>query len=223
MHGGMLEVAGDKMSKSDGNIATLREVLDQWPAHVVVWYFLTASYRNPIDFSDAALEEATKASQRVTEALRRSERYLGSVETRGTGDAAYADPSINWEGIHEALADDFNTPSALAELSGLVHDLNTAVNEHATPQLVRNLRATILEFVEVFGLGGLLPQGVDISDEARALLTAREEARRKKDFEAADRIRDELAGLGYVVRDTADGADVVASDEAESADDAPGA
>jgi cysteinyl-tRNA synthetase len=213
MHGGMLEIAGDKMSKSDGNIATLREVLDEWPAHVIVWFFLTASYRNPLDFSQGALEEAQKAGQRVTESLRRSERYLGSVETRDAGNPDYADPTINWEGIHEALADDFNTPSALAELSGLVHDLNTAVNEHATPQLVRNLRATILEFLEVFALEGLKPGSVDISDEARELLSAREAARQKKDFEAADRIRDELAELGYVVRDTADGADVVSSDD----------
>jgi cysteinyl-tRNA synthetase len=215
MHGGMLEIGGDKMSKSEGNIATLREVLDAWPAWVVVLFFMGASYRNPLEFSDAALEEARAKGTRITESLRRSERYLGSVETRNAGDPNFVDSSRYWEGMHEALQDDFNTPNALSEVFGLVYDLNTAVNEHATPQIVRDLRTALMQFLEVFGLGELLPRPVDLTTEVRGLLADREAARKRKDFEAADRIRDELHEMGYVVRDTKDGADVVSRDEAE--------
>lgn len=213
MHGGLLEF-GDtgKMSKSVGNVVSLKEVLDAWPSHVVLLLFMGASYRNPLVFSDTALEEAQSAGTRITESLRRSERYLSSVETRNAGDPTHADPNPGWEGIHEALRDDFNTAGALGELYGLVYDLNTAVNEHATPQIVRNLRAAIDRFLVVFALEELRPAPVDLTDEVRTLLSDREEARRKKDFEASDRIRDELKAMGYVVRDTADGSDVIHSD-----------
>ena len=214
MHYGMLEIGGGKMSKSEGNIQTLREVLDAWPASTVLLLFYSASYRNPLAFGDDALEEAQASGQRITEALRRSERYLGSVETRNAGDPTFVDSSRYWEGLHEALQDDFNVPMAMSELFGLVHDLNTAVNEHATPQIVRDLRTAIIEFCDVFGLTGLMPQAVDLTDEVRDLLSEREAARSRKDFDESDRIRDVLAEMGYVVRDTKDGADVVQSDEA---------
>ncbi|MBC7645290.1 MAG: cysteine--tRNA ligase [Thermoleophilia bacterium] len=221
MHGGMLQIGGDKMAKSVGNIATLSEVLDAWPAWVVVMFFLTASYRNPLDYTEGALEEAKVSGQRITESLRRSERYLGSVQTRGAGDPNFSDPTRYWEGIQEALDDDFNTPIALSEVFGLVYDLNTAVNEHATPQIVRDLRAAIIQFLKVFGLSALVPTAVDLTAEVRDLLAARETARSKKDFDESDRIRDVLKELGYVVRDTKDGADVVATDgdEGDAADE----
>ncbi len=223
MHYGMLEIGGGKMSKSEGNIQTLREVLDEWPATTVLLLFYSALYRNPMAFSSAVLEEAQASGQRITEALRRSERYLGSVETRNAGDPSFVDSSRYWEGLHESLQDDFNIPMAMSELFGLVHDLNTAVNEHATPQIVRDLRAAIIEFCDVFGLSALQPQPVDLTDEVRDLLEAREAARRQKNFEESDRIRDLLAEMGYVVRDTKDGADVVQSDDGASSDSDDGA
>jgi cysteinyl-tRNA synthetase len=219
MHAGMLEIGGgEKMSKSEGNIETLKEVLDRWPSWAIILFFFGGSYRNPLEYSHDALDEAVAKGTRITEALRRSERYLGSVETRHSGDPEHSSSERGWEGIHEALHDDFNTAIALSELFGLVYDLNTAVNEHATPQIVRDLRKTILEFLDVFALGDLAPQAVDLTNEVTDLLEQREKARASKDFEAADRIRDELHEMGYVVRDTSDGVDVVPVDENETAD-----
>lgn len=221
MHAGMLELGGDKMSKSDGNIEKLADVLERVPRHVLLLFYYTALYRNPLEWSDESLEAARVQGQRITEALRRSERYLGSVETRNVGDHGFADSRREWEGIHEALHDDFNTPAALAEMNGLVFDLNTAVDEHATPQIVRNLRKAIDEFLEVFGLQGLRPDPVDVSVEASELIRQRDEARTKKDWEASDRLRAELEQLGYVVRDTGHGTELLHGDGAEA--DAPGA
>jgi len=218
MHGGMLEIAGGKMSKSEGNISVLKDVLDEWPAWVVLMLFYSASYRNPLEYSTEALEGARTSGQRIMESLRRSERYLASVETRGAGDPTFADSSRHWEGIHEALQDDFNMPSAMGEVFGLVYDLNTAVNEHATPQLVRDLRGCIMEFLDMFGLGELRPQAMDLTQEVKDLLAGRERARQKKDFDESDRIRDLLHEMGYVVRDTSDGSDVVPVGESGEAD-----
>ncbi|MCW2928124.1 MAG: cysteinyl-tRNA synthetase [Thermoleophilia bacterium] len=217
MHTGMLEAGdGSKMSKSVGNIEQLHEALERMPAWQLVLFYLSASYRSPLSWSEQGLHQAHELGTRITETLRRSQRYLASVETRGTGDASFADPKRDWEGIHEALRDDFNTTEALKELGGLLYDLNTDVDEHATPQLVRDKRAAIGEFLRVFGLTALEPVDVDVTAEAQALLEARDIARAAKDFEESDRIRAELEALGYVVRDTAGGTELVGSGEPDA-------
>ena len=111
--------------------------------------------------------------------------------------------------MHEALRDDFNTAEALKELNGVIYDLNTDVDEHATPQLVRNKRRAITEFLEVFGLVALIPDDVDVTAEAQSLVEQRDLARGKKDWAESDRLRDELVALGYVVRDTSEGTDLL--------------
>ncbi len=210
MHGGLLEFGDSgKMSKSEGNLVTLSDALDAWPTWVFLLFCMGASYRNPLAFSEEALEETRTSGMRITEALRRADRYLKTVETRGTGDPGHADARRNWEGIHEALHDDFNTANALGEVFGLVYDLNTAVNERATPQLVRDLRATLHQFLEVFALEGIIPGEVEIPADVAEMLIARDEARRKKDFEGSDALRDQIAERGFLVRDTPDGVDVV--------------
>ncbi len=226
MHAGMLEAGdGSKMSKSVGNIEKLSDALDRMPAWQLVLFYLSGSYRSPLAWSEQGLHDAHVLGTRIAETLRRSERYLGSVETRGTGDDTFADSTREWEGMHEALRDDFNTAEALKELNGLLYDLNTAVDEHATPQLVRNQRKAILEFVDVFGLAALVPTDVDVTAEAEALIAERDEARARKDFEASDRIRGELEAMGYVVRDTELGTELVGAmvgdgDDANDGDDA---
>lgn len=218
MHGGMLQLDGEKMAKSEGNIAKLVDVLDRYPAWAVLLFFYSALYRNPLDYSDEALDAKVAEGSRITEALRRSERFLASVETRNVGDHAFADSSREWSGMHEALHDDFNTPNALSELYGLVYDLNTAVDEHATPQIVRNLRKAIVEFLDVFGLTALLPGEVDVSSEAAELMRQRDAAREAKDWEESDRLRAELEAMGYVVRDTSGGTELLSGDDDEHDD-----
>ncbi|MEO6866781.1 MAG: cysteine--tRNA ligase [Gaiellales bacterium] len=220
MHTGMLEAGdGSKMSKSVGNIEKLSDALDRMPATQLVLFYLSASYRSPLAWTEQGLHDASVLAGRITETLRRSQRYMATVETRGTGDTDFADSTREWSGIHEALRDDFNTAEALKELNGLLYDLNTAVDEHATPQLVRNQRKAILEFLEVFGLAELEPSDVDITAEAQSLITERDAARDRKDFDESDRIRAELEAMGYVVRDTAGGTEVLGAEAAEDEDD----
>ena len=220
MHGGLLEAGdGAKMSKSLGNFDRLHDVLDRMPAWQLVLFFLSASYRNPIAWTEQGLHDAKALGTRITETLRRTERYLATVETRGAGDTAFADSTREWEGMHEALRDDFNTAEALKELNGLLYDLNTAVDEHATPQLVRNQRLAIEQFLGVFGLQSLVPEVVDVTAEAQALIEQRDAARAAKDFEASDRLRAELEAMGYVVRDTTGGTELVQGDEPEADDE----
>lgn len=217
MHAGMLEAGdGTKMSKSVGNIESLRSALDRLPAWQIVLFYLSGSWRSPLAWSEKGLHDAAALGDRITETLRRSQRFLGSVETRGTGDESFADSGREWEGIHEALRDDFNTAEAIKELHGILYDLNTAVDEHATPQLVRNMRKSVLEFMSVFGLGALEPGEVDVSTEVHALIEQRDAARLRKDFEESDRIRNQLEAMGYVVRDTDLGTELIDSEDGDS-------
>jgi cysteinyl-tRNA synthetase len=99
MHNGMLELTGEKMSKSLGNIATLREVLDRWGRETILLYFLTAHWRKPIDFSDETMAQAAAQVETFRNAFRGGERPGGDLEP-----------------FEAALDDDFDTPAALAAM-----------------------------------------------------------------------------------------------------------
>jgi cysteinyl-tRNA synthetase len=178
-HNGMLELRGEKMSKSEGNIEGLAQALDRWGPEVLVMLFLQAHYRSPMEYSDATLEQARTACETLRNRLR-----------SGTGE----DPAVR-EAVREALDDDFNTPRALAVLFT------------APPEA----RDTVAEVLDVLGLGGLA-EVEEAPGEVELLAEARRAARERRDFAESDRLRDEIAALGWEVRDTAGGHELVRRD-----------
>jgi cysteinyl-tRNA synthetase len=168
MHNGMLRLAGEKMSKSLGNIVSLREALDEWGRETLLVYFLGGHWRKPLDYSDEVLEQAAAQAESFRNVLR-----------------AQSEEGGEWDALASALDDDFNTPEALAVMHGW--------RDHAL--LRRGL--------EVFGLESLAevePPPAELEELARARL----EARAPRDFEAGDRLRDEIEAAGWEVRDVAD-------------------
>ena len=165
MHNGLLRLAGEKMSKSLGNIVSLREALDRWGRETLLVYFLGGHWRKPIDFSDDALGQAAAQAESFRNVFRNP-----------------AQPSGDWDAFEAALDDDFNTPEALAVMHGWRdHEL-----------LGRGL--------EVFGLESL-GRSETAPAEVDELARARVEARARKDFDAGDRLRDEIEAAGWEVRD----------------------
>ena len=212
MHNEMLELAGEKMAKSVGNIAALHQVLDQWPRDTIIAYFLTSHYRSKLPFSDDRLEEAGKRYERVKNALR---SLSTAIEAPGEGGDADLTAAL-MEGrakFFAALSDDFNTPEAWAALDGLVRAVNVAVEgQRPSADQLREAKRLIIELLDVFALA---PTEAEISAEApglpsevQALADARLAARAAKDFAASDSLRDQIQTLGYEVRDTADGQQV---------------
>jgi cysteinyl-tRNA synthetase len=190
MHNGMIQFTGEKMAKSVGNIALLHEVLGEYGAEAVVMYLISGHYRQPLAFSQAALEQAAANVRRIREAGRR----LGPGATvAGGGVSRLAE---HREAFFAALANDFNTPLALAQLNEWLA---------AAGSLDARGDADLAEMLGVFGLEALLEPDEAAPAEVRQLAEQREQARAARDFAASDRLREEIAAHGWDVRDGADG------------------
>jgi cysteinyl-tRNA synthetase len=181
MHNGFLQMEGEKMSKSIGNVATIRELLADWPGEVLRFNMLRTHYRQPIDWTMRGLEESEKI-------LDRWYGYSGTA----------AEPGFS-PSVLEALSDDLNTPKAIAEL----HALDGAGDREA---VVSNLRALGFLSESEEAWRGRRPIAVFVEPaRVEALIATRREARAAKNFAESDRIRDELLALGVVVKDNKDG------------------
>ena len=187
MHNGMVRLDSEKMAKSVGNIFVLHDALEAYGRDAMIMYFCGGHYRQPIDFDEGRLEQAALNARRVREAA----RHL------------VAGPSPAWSAplrqrFFDALAEDFNTPAALAAVFTWVRQANSA----GEPVGERDLR----EMLGVLALENLLdPEQEQAPQEVIELRDAREQARRARDWSAADRIRDDLRELGWEVRDGPEG------------------
>lgn len=197
MHNGFLDMAGEKMSKSLGNVVLLNDLLKDWDGEIIRFAMLSGHYRAPLDWTKELLEQAKTTLNRIYGALRRVWDAEGGV-------------SVD-TGVQEALSDDLNTPIALAELSRLAGAANGAADRKDEAAMAE-ARAELLAAGAMLGLLSRSPadweQGGDIDQNARidALVAARVQARADKNWAEADRIRDELAAEGIEIMDSASGA-----------------
>jgi cysteinyl-tRNA synthetase len=189
MHNGMLQMGGEKMAKSLGNITSLADALAEHGRDAVIMFFVAGHYRQPIQFDDTTMAQAAANVRRVREAARRL-----------APGPSPADLAPLKERFFDALADDFNTPIALATVFDWVREANR--REAGVGD------ADLREMLQVLALDNLL-DAADVDGEpdeaARDLLDRREAARAGRDFAEADRLRDELAAQGWQVRDSAHG------------------
>jgi cysteinyl-tRNA synthetase len=212
MHNGMIETADAKMSKSDGNIFQLSEALDRYGREAVVAYLISGHYRQPLAFGDEQMRQAQAQVERLRNFFRENpggEGESGEVSPTHPGGGWVPPPppppTARLAAFKDALADDFNTPRAMAEVFELVGEANRGevAGVAAVPVLA-----------EMLGLVGLstltqLDEGAETDEAALDLMAEREQARDAKDFQRADEIRDRLAEMGWTVRDSVDGPSLV--------------
>jgi cysteinyl-tRNA synthetase len=208
MHNGMVETDAAKMSKSEGNIFQLSEALDRYGREAVVAYLISGHYRQPLAFGPEQMEQAVAQVERLRNFFREhpvgSGREPGEIPSeRQRGGSAGTSPGSRLEAFREALADDFNTPRAMAEVFELVGDANRAE--------IPGAPEAVAEMLDLVGLSSLAQpdEGAEADPEAERLMAEREEARAARDFERADEIRERLAQLGWTVRDSAEGPSLV--------------
>jgi cysteinyl-tRNA synthetase len=192
MHNGMVEMGDEKMAKSVGNIRLLHGAIEQFGREAFLMWTVGAHYRKPVAYTEETLADAARAVDRVREVVRRLDPSGPAI------------PELDGfaERFFDQLADDFNTPAARAELFAWVAEANRRLDagESFGP-------GRLEEMLGAFGLESLLAGGGDdrAPEEVERLALEREEARSARDFERADRLRDELAAQGWEVRDTAEG------------------
>jgi cysteinyl-tRNA synthetase len=190
MHNGMVRTAEEKMSKSLGNIFQLSAALDRYGPEAVIAYLISGHYRQPLEFSEQALDAAAAQIERIR-------NFITELPAAGTPGEEDAFVSERRRAAIDALADDFNTPRALAALFELIAEGNR--------RPLAGAEEALREILRLLGLESLLDQGEPIDPRAHELLAERQEARARGDFERADQIRDRLSALGFEVRDTAQG------------------
>jgi cysteinyl-tRNA synthetase len=191
VHNGMLRFAREKMSKSVGNTFLLHEALDAHGRDTLIAYFCGGHYRQPIEFDDESMEKAAAGVRRLREAARRL--------TPG--------PSPDWSAplrteFFDALAEDFNTPRALAAVFDWVREANR------TDAVVG--AADLREMLGVLALDNLLNiEEIHAPAEAQQLMGEREAARAERDWARADQLREQLHALGWTVRDGPEGPELL--------------
>jgi len=197
LHNGFLTLDKEKMSKSLGNIVTVHELLTRAPGEAIRWALLSAHYRQPLDWSDDLLAQSKKTLDRL---------YLALDQVRGVPAAAAAPPAP----VLAALDDDLNTPVAMAEIAATARALNSATAEADKARLKGELLAAgaalgVLQQDPSAWLHGAAPAVHVDAGEVERLIAARNAARQARDFAEADRLRAQIAAMGVVIEDRADG------------------
>jgi cysteinyl-tRNA synthetase len=187
MHNGFLQVEGEKMSKSLGNFVTIRELLADWPGEALRLNMLKTHYRSPIDWTLKGLEESAKTLD---------DWYEVAADAEG-------EPSS--DAVLEALSDDLNTPQMIASLHGS-RNRAASGDEKDRKRFAASLRLLgfLSESAAIWKGRKQQARGID-AKKIDGLISARTAARARKDFKESDRIRDELAAMGVVIKDSKEG------------------
>ena len=195
MHSGLLKINGEKMSKSLGNFAMLKDLFASYHPEVIRYYLISSHYRSSLNFDNESLDQARSALTRLYQAI--------SVAPSQESDLH--DDSVK-EFIH-SMNDDLNTPEALSTLFGLAKLINSSQDTQDQSMYASTMR----ELGKVLGLlndssEAFLQYGAKLTDEEIGKkIDERNKARDNKDFQKADQIRDELAAQGILLDDSSDG------------------
>lgn len=228
LHSGMLKVNGEKMSKSLGNIINVRDALEKWDAETLRFFFVSYHYRSPADFSETTITNAAHALARLREMKEKLEEAAGDDGTVSPDELDDEERAYLREverlriDFEEAMDDDFNTPKAVEALFTFVKVTNKFLMEKDAPDK-KLCRHAVNEFMNI---AGVLTLTLESAEEKRinaqavktlaeqhgvmgnnpeelieGLLMLRQRARKERNYELADRIREELAQAGIVIED----------------------
>ncbi|MBP6178831.1 MAG: cysteine--tRNA ligase [Anaerolineales bacterium] len=205
VHNGMLQLGGEKMSKSLGNIISIKEFLSKREADVMRMLVLNGTYRAPLMFNDETLDAAQKNVERFKSALRTASASSKGLSAEAASALAASAHSAKTN-FTDAMDSDFNTAGAIASLFELSKAINTARDNGAIDEQLKTAQSTFRELASVLGLKLEEKKGSG-EDEAQinALIAERTEARKQKQWKRSDEIRDQLKEMGVTIEDSKDG------------------
>jgi cysteinyl-tRNA synthetase len=206
MHNGMLQLAGEKMSKSLGNLVSIDDFLAKHDADALRLLILTGAYRSPLNFNEDAIVQAERGVERLASALRPA---LPGAKGAPAASLAGIEPQLaaSQTSFEEAMDDDFNSAGALAALFELVRLANQARADGASDTQLQPIQAQLRKLAGVLGLR-LEPKQVDNQGAApfiELLIELRRDLRTQKQYALADQVRQKLAAAGVVLEDSKEG------------------
>lgn len=207
MHNAFLNIDNRKMSKSLGNFFTVREIGEKYDLQVLRFFMLNAHYRSPLNFSAELMESSKNALERIVTCVDQLKHLLENApQDEMTAEEKEQQTEIQGyvKKYEEAMEDDFNTADAIAAVFELVKFANTQTDSNSTRDFVKGLLDTIVHLSDVLGL--LVNKEAEVLDEdIEKLIEERQAARKEKNFKRADEIRDQLAAMGIILKDTREG------------------
>ena len=207
MHNAFLNIDNRKMSKSLGNFFTVREIGEKYDLQVLRFFMLNAHYRSPLNFSAELMEASSNALERIVTCVEQLKHYLEKAEGSEYAEAETAlvkEVEALVEKYEEAMEDDFNTADAIAAIFEIVKLANTNADAESTKAFVQFLFDKIVGLSDILGLIVNKKEEV-LDEEVEKLIEERQAARKAKDFAKADEIRDKLADMGIILKDTREG------------------
>jgi cysteinyl-tRNA synthetase len=196
---GMVNLGGEKMSKSTGNLFFIEDIVKQVDPEVVRYYLLSTHYRSPIDFTLERLAEAGVAYARLRSPLERAEAWTAPAGVSPGGELGVQVAEAE-RLLREAMDDDFNTAKAIGHLFDLSRQVNRALDEGLGAEARAGARR-LLELGGILGLFWKAPVAESWPADVLALAAERERARAAKDWKSSDALRDKLSALGVAVKD----------------------
>jgi cysteinyl-tRNA synthetase len=202
MHNAFLNIDNRKMSKSLGNFLLVRDISKLYDLQVLRFFMLSVHYRSPMNYSIELMESAKAGLTRIVTAVSRLKELTGADRVSNEADEAVKAELDRLTGKFEAaLDDDFNSADAISAIFEIVKLCNVSINEESSKDLIAYALNEIIKLSDVLGLKVSAEKEL-LDDEIEALIAARTEARKNKDFARADAIRDELLEKGIILKDT---------------------
>lgn len=205
MHNAFLNVDNKKMSKSLGNFFTVREIGEKYDLQVLRFFMLSAHYRSPLNFSADLMESSKNGLDRILTAVDKLKDLEAVAKTDSLREGEEKKPVEELIAKYEAaMDDDFNTADAISAIFELVKLSNSTTDENSSREYVTYLKETIVKLCGVLGIIAEKKEEI-LDEEIEAMIEARQQARKDKDFALADEIRGKLLEQGIVLEDTREG------------------
>lgn len=207
MHNAFLNIDNRKMSKSEGNFFTVREISEKYDLQILRFFMLSAHYRSPLNFSAELMAAAKSGYERIVNTVGNLNYLLEnavSSDLTQEESALLEKAGVYTDKFDEAMDDDFNTADAIAAIFELVKFINSNTNEKSGRAYLEKLKEEVLTLSDICGLVVEKKQEM-LEDEIEALIEERQAARKAKNFARADEIREELLSRGIILEDTREG------------------
>ncbi len=207
LHNGFLNIDNKKMSKSEGNFFTVREIGEKYDLQVLRFFMLSAHYRSPLNFSAELMDAAASGLERIRNAAENLKHLGKNTDLQAMTDEErelWKGSDVFVEKFEKAMDDDFNTADAISAIFELVKYCNTNVKEGSSQELSDSLYQRLEQLCDVLGI--ILAKEEEVLDEEiERLIAERQAARKEKNFARADEIRAILSDKGIVLEDTREG------------------